>query len=101
MFIITNNGQFDTEKDAVVLTFKDDDELNGFLAKIATIQVKTSGVRVLSLIPENTKINPLQRAILDIITGLDGIGCNDEKEHRKIADENIDKLQNIIDTYGK
>ncbi len=98
MKIITNKGSIDTNKDAVVIVFNDDDELNSFMARIAATPVKTSSVRILSLIPDGMGLSPLQTALLDVINGMDGIGCNNNDKHEKIVDETVDKLNDIINS---
>lgn len=96
MIIITSKGQFDTEKDLVVLQFKDDTDLNDFLTKIATIPVKTSGMRVVTLLPKKMEINSFQEKILSVIDNFDGIDSNNKEEDVKRLDDSIKTLQNLI-----
>lgn len=96
MVLVTNKGQINTDKDVVVFTFKNDDELNNFIKLLATSEVKTSGIRILPLIPPDMELNPLQTAILDVIEGMDGIGSEKQEVHEQIVDDATDKLKKII-----
>jgi hypothetical protein len=93
MEIITRQGQINCENELVSFIFKDDNELNQFLNQLATSEVKTSGVRILSMIGENVKMNETQKKIFQILGGLDGIGG---KENEQICDEAINKLNELI-----
>lgn len=98
MKIITELGTIDTNTDFAALIFEDDDELNLLLSRLATKDVKTSGVRVFPLIP-NKGLNIIQLALLDVINGFDGAGCNNNKEHQDICDNTIDGIKNIIKNF--
>lgn len=99
MEIITPNVSINTDKDCAIFIFKDDNELNQFLSKIATIPVKTSGVRVLSLIPNGKVLSPLQSDILSVIDGLDGVCSNNASVNEKLIDGAIDGVNDIIENY--
>jgi hypothetical protein len=94
MKLITRNGTFDTEKEGFVMVFNDDDDLNSFLAQIATVPVKTSGLRILALVPG--QLTTLQTAVLDVINGMDGICSNNSITHETIVEETIDALNKIL-----
>ncbi len=93
MNIITNKGTVDTNKEAVIFIFENDDELNGFLKKIAQTKVKTSGFRVMPLVPEGIELNPIQEVLLSVIQNLDGIGGKDTDS---IIDSTTDSLNDLI-----
>ena len=93
MIIITGNGKYDTNTDAIVLMFSDDTELNQFITSLAQTEVKTSGARVLSIIPFDYKLSEVQKSILNIINGMDGIGG---KENDKIIDDSISGLKSLL-----
>lgn len=93
MIIITPKGQVDTEKEGIVLVFNNDDELSSFISMILKTPVRTSGMRVLPMIPQNIQLTPLQIAVLNVIEGLDGAGGN---EHEKIVDNSINSINDII-----
>jgi len=99
MEIITPNVSINTDTDCAIFIFKDDNELNQFLSKIATTPVKTSGARVLSLIPNNKVLSPLQSAILSVIDGLDGACSKDAAANEKLIDGAIDGVNDIIENY--
>ncbi len=99
MKVITNKGTIDTETDAIVIIFNDDNELNGFMTMIATTPVRTSGIRILSLIPDNMELSPIQAAVLEVINGIDGACSNDNVVHEKIVDESIDRLNDILNKH--
>lgn len=93
MKIITKKGQIDTATDAIVLIFGNDDELSLFISTIVKTPVRTSGMRILPMIPENVELTPIQIAILNVIEGLDGVGGN---ETNQIIDNSIDGINNIL-----
>jgi len=93
MRIITPKGTVDTEKEGVVLMFNDDNELSSFISLLVRTTVKSTGARILPLIPDNVELTPLQISILEILDGLDGIGGNDNE---KICDNAIDELKDIL-----
>lgn len=93
MIIVTTKGQFNTDTDGIVLMFNSDDELSSFISMIVKTPVKSSGIRVLPLMPENVQLTPVQLAILSVIEGLDGIGG---KEHEKIVDNSIDEIKYML-----
>jgi len=93
MRIITTKGQFDTETDGVILMFNNDDELSSFISMLVKTPIRTTGIRVLPLIPENVQLTPIQMAILSVIEGLDGLGGND---HDKVRDGATDALNAIL-----
>lgn len=93
MRIITPKGTVDTEKEGVVLMFNDDNELSSFISLLVKTPVKSTGARILPLIPDNVELTPLQVSILEILDGLDGIGGNDNE---KICDNAIDGLNDIL-----
>lgn len=101
MKISSGKNTIDTEKDNVIFIFEDDNELNSFIQKLATIEVKTSGVRIIPLIHNEDKLNPLQKDVFDIINGLDGACSNNEKINEKISDESIDRLNDVLEKYSK
>lgn len=93
MRIITPKGTVDTEKEGIVLMFNDDNELSSFISLVVKTPVRSTGVRILPLIPDNVELTPLQISILEILDGLDGIGGNDNE---KICDNAIDGLKDIL-----
>jgi hypothetical protein len=93
MTIITRQGQINCENELVSFIFKDDNELNQFLNQLATSEVKTSGVRILSMIGENVKMNEGRKMALQLMESLDGIGG---ERHDEICDETINKLNELI-----
>jgi len=93
MKIINSKGTIDIEKEAVILMFNNDDELSSFISLLVQTPIKSTGARLLSLIPENAELSPLQISILNIIEGLDGIGGNDND---KVCDNAIGGLNDII-----
>lgn len=99
MRIITHRGAINTEENLIVLMFNNDDELNAFITKLANTEVKTSGARVLTLVPENKDINPIQKAIIDIIGGLDGINSDKKEINDSIADNAIEGIKEIINKH--
>lgn len=99
MEILNREVRLDTEEEFVILVFKDDDEFNSLMARLANTPVKTSGIRIVPLLPANMELTSFQQAILDIINGLDGIGSNDIEADEKIIAESVDKLKNILNHY--
>lgn len=98
MKIVAIGRTLDSEKEPFVFVFDNDDEMNALLAKIASSTVKTSGMRLVPILPIDEKdMSPMQAAIWDVLTGLDGIMCNDEKQNDAILDEAIEKLNKIAD----
>lgn len=95
MNIITPKGIFDTEKDAIALLFNNDDELSNFISLIVKTPIRSTGVRVVTLINEYANLTPLQVKLLDIIQGLDGVGGADNDE---ICDSAIDKINDILES---
>lgn len=93
MKIIAQQGTIDTGTDGIVMVFNNDDEFNSFMTILATTPVRTSGLRILPLVPDNIELSPFQNSILEVLKGLDGIGG---ANHQKIADESIDSLKKII-----
>jgi hypothetical protein len=98
MKIISPRESRDTEKDAIVMIFKNDDELNSFMTQLATTPVRTSGLRIVSFIPPHLTLSPKQTAILIIIDGLDGVGCNNRAASDKILDDSIDGIREMINS---
>lgn len=99
MNIIAYNQTIDTDKQFCTLVFKSDEELNDFLTKLATVQVKTSGIRVLTMVPEGAVLTPLQQRLIDALTAMDGIGSSNEKQHQACVDEATSTLQSILDDF--
>lgn len=99
MTITTAKGSVDTDKELVIFMFKDDDEMNSFLTTVAQAPVKTSGLRIITMMPD-IELTDLQKSVLDILEGLDGIGGNDEKVHQSIVDDSVDKINNIIKNHS-
>lgn len=95
MNIISHGAILDTDRNAVVLVLKNDDELNELISKLAKTQVRTSGIRIISLMPDNVPLTPLQQMLIDTIEGLDGIGG---KETDQIVDASIDRLKDILNS---
>lgn len=93
MRIITPKGTVDTEKEGVVLMFNDDNELSSFISLLVKTPVRSTGVRLLTLIPDNVELTPLQLSILNVLEGMDGIGGNDNES---ICDNAIDGLKDIL-----
>lgn len=93
MRIITPKGTVDTEKEGVVLMFNDDNELSSFISLLVKTPVRSTGARILPLIPENVELTTLQISVLSILEGLDGIGGNDNES---ICDNAIDGLKDIL-----
>jgi len=93
MRIITTKGIADTEKEGVVLMFNDDNELSLFISLLVKTPVRSTGVRILPLIPENMELTPLQFSLLNVIEGLDGIGGNNNES---ICDDAIGRLKDIL-----
>lgn len=93
MRIINPKGTVDTEKEGVVLMFNDDNELSSFISLLVKTPVRSTGVRILPLIPDNVELTPLQVSILSILEGLDGIGGNDNE---RICDDAVDGLKDIL-----
>lgn len=96
MRIITTKGEANSEKEAVIFIFNDDNELNEFVKNLVTTPVKTSGVRIFPLIPPGITLNPMQDTILGIINGMDGLGSNNIEKDRKIIDNTIDGIKGLI-----
>jgi len=93
MRIITPKGTVNTETEVVVLMFNDDNELSSFISLLVKIPVRSTGTRILPLIPDNVELTPLQVSALNILEGLDGIGGNDNE---KICDDSVDGLKDIL-----
>lgn len=93
MIIVTTKGTVNTETEGVVLMFNNDDELSSFISLIVKTPIRSTGVRILPLIPENIELTPLQISVLSILEGLDGIGGNDNE---KICDTAIDGLKDVL-----
>jgi hypothetical protein len=91
--IIISKNKIDTDETATVFIFKDDSELSDFITKIISTPVRSSGARILALVPPDKELTFVQKSVLDIIEGLDGIGGNDNDQ---ICDNAINGLQNII-----
>lgn len=100
MKIITHKGTLDTKDNLIVLIFNDDNELNEFITKLANSHVRTSGARVLTLVPETREFNPIQTAIISIIDNLDGIGSARKEVNDNIIDGTIDSIKNLIDKHS-
>ena len=93
MRIISPKGTIDTEKEGVVLMFNDDNELSSFISLLVKTPVRSTGARLLTLIPDNVELTPLQISILNVLEGMDGIGSNDNE---KICDNAIGGLKDIL-----
>jgi uncharacterized spore protein YtfJ len=93
MKIITPNGTTDTTKDSVVLMFNNDDDLSSFISLLVNIPVKTTGIRVLPLVPSGKQLSPLMSSILAVIQEMDGIGG---KDNEKICDNVTESIKKII-----
>ena len=93
MRIISPNGTIDTEKQGVVLMFNDDNELSSFISLLVKTPVRSTGVRILPLIPDGVELTPIQVFLLNVIEGLDGIGGNDNEN---ICDNAIDGLKDLL-----
>lgn len=93
MRIITPKGTVDAEKEGVVLMFNDDNELSSFISLLVKTPVRSTGARILPLIPENVELTPLQISVLNILEELDGIGGNDNDN---ICDNAIAGLKDIL-----
>jgi hypothetical protein len=100
MKIITSKKSLDTEKDAMVMVFHDDTELNAFITKLISLPVRASGLRVLPLMPGDVELGPIQSMLMAIIEGIDGACGNDEKENKKIVDDTIGKLDKLLRDHG-
>jgi hypothetical protein len=96
MRIITSKVSLDTDKDMIVLAFHDDNELNAFISKLVATPVRTSGMRVLPMVPPGVIMGPLQEILLDIIEGIDGACGTDEKQNKKIIDDTVGKLDKLL-----
>lgn len=93
MKIITPSGTTDTTKDSVVLMFNNDDDLSSFISLLVNIPVKTTGIRVLPLVPSGKELSPLMSSILAVIQEMDGIGG---KDNDKICDNVTESIKKII-----
>lgn len=93
MRIITPKGTVDTEKECVVLMFNDDNELSSFISLLVKTPVRSTGARILPLIPDNVELTPLHISVLSILEGLDGIGGNNNES---ICDNAIGGLKDIL-----
>jgi uncharacterized spore protein YtfJ len=93
MKIITPSGTTDTTKDSVVLMFNNDDDLSSFISLLVNIPVKTTGIRVLPLVPSGKQLSPLMSSILAVIQEMDGIGG---KDNEKICDNVTESIKKII-----
>lgn len=93
MKIITPSGTTDTTKDSVVLMFNNDDDLSSFISLLVNIPVKTTGIRVLPLIPSGKELSPLMSSVLAVIQEMDGIGG---KDNEKICDNVTESIKKII-----
>ncbi len=93
MKIINPNGTVDTEKQSVILVFNDDDELSSFISLLVKTPVRSTGVRVLPIIPDGVELTQKQTSVLSILEGLDGIGGDDNES---ICDKAIDRLKDIL-----
>jgi len=93
MKIITPSGTTDTIKDSVVLMFNNDDDLSSFISLLVNIPVKTTGIRVLPLVPSGKELSPLMSSILAVIQEMDGIGG---KDNEKICDNVTESIKKII-----
>ncbi len=93
MRIITPKGMINTEEEAVALMFNDDDELGSFISLLVKTPVRSTGIRLLTLMPDNVELTPLQMSILNVIEGMDGFGGDD---HENICDNAIDGLKDIL-----
>jgi hypothetical protein len=100
MNIITSKKSLDSKKDAMVLIFHDDTELNEFIKKLLEMPVRASGLRVLPLMPGDKELGPIQTMLLGIIEGVDGACGNDKKANQKIVDDTIDKLDKLLRDHG-
>jgi hypothetical protein len=100
MQLITTKGTIDSESEVIIMTFDDDDEFNSFMSRLAATPVKTSGMRILTIVPDGVEMSPVQLAILDVINGLDGAFSKDKEEHDKIIDGSVDGLNKIIEDFG-
>jgi len=100
MKAITSNGITDSKKDLLVLVFEDDDDLNELTHRLALTDVKTSGQRIVTLVPK-CKLTPLQDALINAINGLDGFGSSDDKKHQAIVDNGIKSINEILTFFEK
>lgn len=96
MRILVKNQDFDTDKDAIFFMFNDDSEFSSFISKLVETPIRTSGIRVLTLVPENLELTPLQKAFLDVIEGMDGATG---KDHDSIIDNTVAGLEDILKKY--
>lgn len=93
MKIILSDRVIETEKELVCLLFKNDDELSNFISLLVKTPVKSTGVRLLTLAPTEN-LTPLQNAILNVLSELDGFGG---KNHETICENAINSLKDIIE----
>ena len=93
MRIITPKGTINTDTDGIVLMFNDDNDLSAIISMLVKTPVRLSGVRILTMLPDNVELTPLQISVLSILEGLDGLGGND---HDKIRDGATDALNAIL-----
>ncbi len=96
MKIITTQGVTDLEKDMVTILFNDDDELSSFIQRLVTTPVRTSGVRIISLMPEGMELSPIQTKLFEVLCGLDGIGSKSAEQNNTIANESIERINDIL-----
>lgn len=73
--------------------FNDDNELSSFISLLVKTPVRSTGIRLLTLIPDNVELTPLQKSILNVLEGMDGIGGNDNES---ICDNTIDGIKDIL-----
>jgi hypothetical protein len=93
MKIITPSGTTDTTKDSVVLMFNNDDDLSYCISLLVNTPVKTTGIRVLPLVPPGKELSPLMSSILAVIQEMDGIGG---KDNEKICDNVTESIKKIV-----
>ena len=93
MRIITPKGTINTDTDGIVLMFNNDNDLSAIISMLVKTPVRLSGVRILTMLPDNVELTPLQISVLSILEGLDGIGGNDNDS---ICDGAIDGLKGVL-----
>lgn len=94
MEIIAGQNVFRSDKDLVILKFKNDAELLAFIKRLVQIETKSSGLRIVSLLDEDVVMNKAQQAVMDIIMSLDGISPTNYKSLLQDAAEKLETLIN-------
>lgn len=91
----------DTDVHPVIMIFKDDYEYNKHLTSMLDGEFGAaihSGMRIVTLVPKNIELTPLQTAIIDVLKVMDGANGTNKKQNEATDSLIISKLNDILNS---